>query len=103
MGYIADTTKTLYAYLTQEGRRKFLFDPTNFKIHYFSLHDNDVNYQLTAYLDNNLEYNKLKSGFVPDITGDVDDCIRSIAQATIVKDESYLIYEQQQPPINTTE
>lgn len=94
MGYIASSsTKTFYAYLTQEGRRIFLSEPQNFKIEFFSLHDNDVNYQITSKILNDLDYNKLRKGFMPDITGDIDDCIRSISQATRVDEKSYLKFE----------
>jgi hypothetical protein len=75
----SSSTKTLYAYLTQKGREYVLSgDKTQFAISQFSLHDDDVNYEIAKNLVNS-EYNKLPKGFVPDITGDNEDCINSIA------------------------
>lgn len=93
MGYVLTSpTQTLYAYLTQKGRNNLLFeDSYNFKIAYFSLHDDDVNYKITSNLVNS-EYNKLPEGFVPDVTGDGDVCIRSVAEANTVNTENYLIF-----------
>lgn len=92
MGYVpSSTTQTLYAYLTQKGRYNLLFENADaFQIKYFSLHDNDVNYIIAAETINS-QFNKLPKGFVPDITGDDDDCIRSIAQASIVDENSIII------------
>jgi hypothetical protein len=91
MGYIpTSTTQTLYAYLTQEGRFNLLFkDAVDFQVKYFSLHDNDVNYIIASEIINS-QFNKLPKGFVPDITGDNDDCIRSVAQAHIVDANSII-------------
>jgi PKD repeat protein len=100
MGYVPSSdTQTLYAYLTQKGRQNLLFgDKTAFTATYFSLHDNDVNYNIASKIIN-FDYNKLKKGFVPDITGDNDDCIRSVAESYIVDENSYLIYGgTPQPP-----
>jgi hypothetical protein len=75
----SSSTKTLYAYLTQKGREYVLSgNKAQFAITQFSLHDEDVNYQISKFLVSS-EYNKLPKGFVPDITGDNDDCINSIA------------------------
>jgi hypothetical protein len=85
MGFIPSaSTKTLTAYLTQIGRQYILTGNKNdFNIKFFSLHDNDINYNISSdFVDG--DYNILKSGFVPDITGDDDDCIKSIAQGIIV-------------------
>jgi hypothetical protein len=92
MGYIpSSTTQNLHAYLTQVGRYNLLFKKaSDFQIKYFSLHDNDVNY-IIASENINLDFNKLPKGFVPDITGDDDDCIRSVAQAHIVDANSIII------------
>lgn len=78
-------TKTLNAYLTQLGR-KFILDGNkeDFQIEYFSLHDDDTNYLIASNIISANTYNTLKSGFVPDITGDIDSCIKSIANATNV-------------------
>jgi hypothetical protein len=92
MGYVpSSTTQNLYAYLTQKGRYNLLFENADaFQVKYFSLHDNDVNYIIAAESINS-QFNKLPKGFVPDITGDNDDCIRSIAQAHIVDANSVII------------
>jgi hypothetical protein len=91
MGYVpSSTTQNLYAYLTQKGRQYLLFENAEkFQIKYFSLHDNDVDYTVASEMINS-QYNKLPKGFVPDITGDDDDCIRSIAQAYIVDANSII-------------
>jgi len=91
MGYLpSSSTKTLYAYLTQKGRYNLLFENADkFKVAYFSLHDND--YRVASKIIYS-EFNKLPKGFVPDITGDDNDCIRSIAEANIVDNNSYLIF-----------
>jgi hypothetical protein len=91
MGYVpSSTTQNLYAYLTQKGRENLLFENADaFQIKYFSLHDNDVDYTVASEMINS-QYNKLPKGFVPDITGDDDDCIRSIAQAYIVDANSII-------------
>jgi hypothetical protein len=78
------STKTLYAYLTQKGREYVLSgDQLQFRVTQFSLHDDDVNYNISKVLVND-EYNKLPKGFVPDITGDDDDCVSSIAAGIYV-------------------
>lgn len=91
MGYVpSSTTQTLYAYLTQKGRYNLLFENADaFQVKYFSLHDNDINYIIASETINS-QFNKLPKGFVPDITGDNDDCIRSIAQAHIVDANSII-------------
>ena len=80
MGFIQQSnTKKIYAYLTQYARQQILDgNEADFTVKYFSLHDNDVNYNISANLVNN-SYNTLPSGFVPDITGDNDGCLLSIA------------------------
>ncbi len=85
MGFVlTSSTQTLYAYLTQKGRNNLLFeDSDKFKITYFSLHDDDVDYKITSNIIN-LDFNKLPKGFVPDVTGDDDICIRSVSEANTV-------------------
>lgn len=80
MGFIQQsTTKKIYAYLTQFAREKILNgDEVDFTVKYFSLHDSDVNYKISSNLVNN-SYNALPSGFIPDITGDNQGCLFSIA------------------------
>ena len=94
MGFITDTTpQVIKCYLTQDGRKKLLYSSaTHSQIKFFSLHDEDVNYKISSVIDQNLVYNYLKNGFLPDATGDNDICIKSISQAYIVDDNSYLIY-----------
>jgi hypothetical protein len=86
----SSTTKTLSAYLTQLGR-KYVLDGNkeDFQIEYFSLHDDDTNYNLASIKTNNI-YNTLPSGFVPDITGDIDSCLKSISYATNVNNNTTL-------------
>lgn len=80
MGFLpSSSTQTLYAYLTQKGREYvFTGNKEQFQISQFTLHDNDINYYVAKNLIN-LNYNKLPRGFVPDITGDNDDCVLSVA------------------------
>ena len=84
MGFIPQvSTKTLYAYLTPLGRQYILDgDKTDFQVAYFSLHDDDVNYFISSNISSGTAYYTLQSGFVPDITGDADTCIKSIAKGT---------------------
>jgi hypothetical protein len=91
MGFIASaSTKTLTAYLTQKGREYILRGNKNdFNIKYFSLHDEDINYHISSdFLSG--DYNIPNSGFIPDITGDDDYCIKSIAQGIIVSPNSVI-------------
>ena len=80
MGFIpSSSTIQLYAYFTQYAREKIANSNKNdVKVSHFSLHDDDVNYSLSKLLVNG-SYNKLPTGFVPDITGDADTCIKSVA------------------------
>jgi len=91
MGYLpSSSTQTLYAYLTQKGRYYLLFSSaTESTVKYFSLHDDDINYRVSS-KNVGSDYNKLPRGFVPDITGDDDDCIRSVSSAYIVDEMNYL-------------
>lgn len=86
MGFIPQiNTKTLYAYLTPKGREYILEgDKQDFQIAYFTLHDDDVNYFISSNISagTTSKYLTLPSGFVPDITGDIDTCIKSIAEGT---------------------
>lgn len=94
MGFIPKiNTKTLYAYLTPLGRKYILDgDKEDFQIAYFTLHDDDVNYFISANISagTTSTYLTLPSGFVPDITGDIDTCIKSIAEGTNVNSMSSL-------------
>jgi hypothetical protein len=88
MGFIPQTnTKTLYAYLTPKGREYILDgNKEDFQVTYFTLHDDDVNYLVSSNISagTTSTYLTLPSGFVPDITGDADTCIKSIANGTNV-------------------
>jgi len=92
MGFIPQiNTKTLYAYLTQKGREYILNrDKEDFQIAYFTLHDEDVNYYISSNISAGTTYYTLQSGFIPDITGDADTCIKSIAAGTGINTMSSL-------------
>lgn len=92
MGFIPQiNTKTLYAYLTPKGREYILDgDKQDFQIAYFTLHDDDVNYFVSSNISAGTTYYTLPSGFVPDITGDADTCIKSIAEGTNINTMSSL-------------
>lgn len=84
MGFVpSSSTIQLYAYFTEYAREKiFNGEVIDFKVRDFSLHDEDINYQIskeTIGVDSsgNTLYNTLKSGFLPDITGDIDTCVKS--------------------------
>ena len=79
MGFIASsTTVNIIAYLTQAGREYLVENKAKFNINYFALGDSDTNY----FVLNNLE-----SGFVPDLTGNSDDCIPSISSNIDIKNK----------------
>ena len=86
MGFTQQSnTKKIYAYLTQLARKKILDgEEIEITVKYFSLHDSDVNYNISANIVNN-SYNKLPSGFIPDITGDNQGCLFSIANGIELK------------------
>jgi hypothetical protein len=92
MGFIPQVnTKTLYAYLTPLGRQYILDgNKEDFQVAYFSLHDDDVNYFISSNISSGTAYYTLQSGFVPDITGDADTCIKSIAKGTGINNLSTL-------------
>jgi hypothetical protein len=84
MGFVpSSSTIQLYAYFTEYAREKiFNGEVIDFKVKDFSLHDEDINYIIskeTIGVDSsgNTLYNTLKSGFLPDITGDIDTCVKS--------------------------
>jgi hypothetical protein len=81
-------TKKIYAYLTKNGREKILTGQTSdFIITQFSLHDDDVNYEIAENKINS-NYNILPSGFIPDVTGDNQDCTLSLADQ-LLKNELF--------------
>ena len=92
MGFIpSSSAQTLSAYLTQKGRTYILSgNSVDFKVTHFSLHDSDINYQIARNIISS-NYNNLPNGFIPDITGDIDECIKSIAAGVSPSENSYLI------------
>jgi hypothetical protein len=78
MGFVpSSSTIQLYAYFTEYARERiFNGDVPDFKVTHFSLHDDDVNYLITSSSDGSTN-KPLESGFIPDITGDIDSCIKS--------------------------
>jgi hypothetical protein len=96
MGFLpSSSTIQLYAYFTQYGRERILNGiESEFTITQFSLHDDDINYKIAAKeIGTNITggtiYNLVSSGFIPDITGDNDTCIKSLAKGVAIKG-SYL-------------
>jgi hypothetical protein len=87
MGFVpSSSTIQLYAYFTQSAREKIFNDEkNNFTVTYFTLHDNDVNYYLSSKPTTTTPYNTLPSGFIPDVTGDSDTCIKSLASGRYLK------------------
>jgi len=78
MGYIHSGT-TLVAYLTQTGRELLLKgDNSNFKIKYFALGDSDVNYSVE---------DKLEAGFIPDLSGNNNSCVKSLSKNIDIKNK----------------
>jgi len=92
MGFIpSSSTQTLSAYLTYQGRQYILSGTKEqFQVKYFSLHDSDINYNIAKNIIST-NYNNLPNGFVPDITGDIDECIKSIAAGVKPNENSYAI------------
>jgi hypothetical protein len=104
MGYIQKSgVKKLYAYLTQDGREKIITGNTiDFQVKYFTLHDDDINYQISSRLITAATYNTLQSGFIPDITGDIDNCLPVISDATYLEKNKLVgFFEPPQPGILT--
>lgn len=91
MGFIpSSSTQTLSAYLTFQGRQYILRgNKQDFQVAYFSLHDSDINYNIASNIVS-ANYNNLPNGFVPDITGDISECIKSIAKGITPNENSYL-------------
>ncbi len=79
MGYISSGNTQVVAYLTQTGRSLLLKgDKTRFKVSYFTLGDSDVNYFIENLLDD---------GFIPDITGNENECVPSISLNIDIKNK----------------
>jgi hypothetical protein len=79
MGFITSgNTLVITASLTQRGRELLLQNKADFKVTYFAVGDSDANYNVI---------NKLTAGFVPDLTGDNADCLRSLAVNIDIKNK----------------
>jgi hypothetical protein len=78
MGFVpSSSTIQLYAYFTEYARERiFNGEISDFQVRHFSLHDDDINYLVTSNSDGTTNQ-PLTSGFLPDITGDIDSCIKS--------------------------
>jgi len=78
MGFVpSSSTIQLYAYFTEYARERiFNGEVADFQVRNFSLHDEDVNYLITSNSDGTTNQ-PLTSGFLPDITGDIDSCVKS--------------------------
>ncbi len=91
MGFVSSGNSiTVKAYLTQKGRELYyLGDDEDIITKYFSLGDSDANYYIAATPNITTdEANTLKTGFVPDLTGDYLGCIKSLSNGVNLK---YLI------------
>ena len=84
MGFVpSSSTIQLYAYFTEYARERiFNGEVPDFQVRHFSLHDDDIDYQVSKEIigvdsSGNTLYNTLQSGFIPDITGDIDSCVKS--------------------------
>lgn len=82
MGFVpSSSTVQLYAYFTQYARDRVINGTKeDVQALYFSLHDDDVNYFITSNSDGTIN-KPLTSGFVPDVTGDNDTCVKSISKS----------------------
>lgn len=83
MGYISKNDKIkLTAFYTQKGRTFYLNgDETDKKPVFFSLGDSDTNYIIGVNNQTNTVVNNiLKSGFIPDLSGDYDGCLKGVAE-----------------------
>ena len=84
MGFVpSSSTIQLYAYFSEYARERiFNGEVSDFQVTQFTLHDDDIDYQISKEIigvdsSGNTIYNIPKSGFLPDITGDLDSCIKS--------------------------
>ncbi len=66
------------AYLTQKGRELIIKGDDSSKILYFALGDSDANYHILNVLD---------LGYVPDLTGNNNDCINTISNNIDIKNK----------------
>lgn len=92
MGFVtSSSTIQLYAYITQYARDRIINGDINeFTVTHFSLHDDDINYKIASKeiatdATGGTIYNLVSSGFIPDITGDIDNCVKSLAKGVAIK------------------
>lgn len=86
MGFIASGSPiNTVAYLTQIGRDYLINGSSvDYRVKYFGLGDSDTNYNIAAEIVDS-ENNILANGFVPNISGDQDGCIKSLANGYTIK------------------
>ena len=86
MGFVSKNNNvTLNAYYTQKGRIFYINGQEVDKVvKYFSLGDSDTNYIISSDTGN-----ILTSGFISDVTGDVDDCLKSVSDGVELKSLLY--------------
>ncbi len=88
MGFISSSsTLDISAYLTYAGRKAILSGQTSdSQIKFFTLGDSDVDYNIAKEtLFGSPNKNILTSGFVPDLTGDNNGCIKSLADGITIR------------------
>lgn len=88
MGFVkSGSTINLEAYLTVKGREKYLSSDVSSKtIKKFSLGDSDTNYLVsTNTQQSSVRKNYLENGIIPDLTGDQNDCIKSLTDDIKIK------------------
>ena len=88
MGFVSgDNEIYLVGYLTQLGRKKFISNQFGINpIVQFTLSDTDINYGIANNLNSNQEFNIPDSGFIPNLTGNIDFCFPVISKGI---DNSY--------------
>jgi len=90
MGYITSgATVYIDCFLTQKGKELFFIgEDEDIIVKYFSLGDSDTNYIITNNLNiSTQDDNILTEGFIPSITGNYDECAKSIAGGIKLKSE----------------
>ena len=90
MGYITSgATVYIDCFLTQKGKELFFIgEDEDIIVKYFSLGDSDTNYVITNNLNiTTQDDNVLTEGFIPSISGNYDECAKSIAGGIKLKFE----------------
>ena len=90
MGYITSgATVYIDCFLTQKGKELFFIgEDEDIIVKYFSLGDSDTNYIITNNLNiTTQDDNILTGGFIPSISGNYDECAKSIAGGIKLKSE----------------